>query len=1369
MRQPLRQGVQPRGRRLAESEKEKAQRALRALVADPATDFAAMAADEFSAALKLACGEGLVNGSLAADAERRVGAGIAPSRDLHQILCVAGRNGAWDAAKAAAIAAVAWQGHLAVEIVGMEAQRRGSPGMRVTESMSDEGFTAQAALAVDGTGVEGQPCADNSKKRVRQAAAASLLATLTGLDLPMLAVACPEAATALPTAATSALGVGCPLPGTRMTAAELEAWLDYEVSQPEPDPGYAAEITAGKLSARSVYLLLCEADPRGWAPHRATAWQVLTASPPCAPGVLSMLAQARSWPPASYAEPGAHTAVAYVVTPEGPVVGDPAAAASPKAARAAAALSLIQDLVPPAGEHPARPGPPPEPESERNPVSDLNERAQTGAITGLTFAQSAEGPAHRPVFTCTATCTAPAGVLTGTGEGRSKNEAKAAAAAVLLGHLDSAERPVAPVSPPTHGDPARTRAGIFERLLRAGCAVGFDAEANEFWLSAAGGSDLPGPLTDWDLPLLAALPVLAATAGLPCGSGTIAAATSLDASALAWSSAATTALKAVAARRVYPALDAEGRDAWRLLPDPSDPVTDEIAEFFDAAADDLLRPPGARLILGDVPYAGRPRELAAADAEWADDVAGAAEGTESPPLVLRISRPDTDTETGNAVLRAEIRVRGAEAKARLGHAGHRLLRRAITQWPPLESVRRDAALAGADAAALLGPVGDRLAALGITAEWPEDLVIASGFGAGERGGLGVGAVVRSDSGTGVFAQADAVALEWRLTMDGEPLTEEETTAVADAVAGVFRLRGRWVVIDAKTARKARDRVAGTLTGAQALTAALTGRVVIGGQEVACSAAGRLADLAGTLRGSGRPGGGDHDVQAGDVPVPAAVRADLRGYQRRALTWLARITELGFGALLADDMGLGKTLTVIAFHALRRERAEGTAAGARPAGAPSLVVCPASLLANWEREFARFAPGVTVRRYHGTGRSLDGLAPGEVVVTTYGTMVRDTGALVGAGWDLVVADEAQQVKNHRSQAARALRRIPAAARVAVTGTPVENSLTELWAILDWTNPGLFGTLAAFRDRYGRAAEREAAGDAEARTAPSGAAARLSRLVSPFVMRRRKTDPDVAPELPDKAVSVRYVQLTREQAALYAEASAQTLARIAAAAGIERRGQVLRLLQTLRQICNTPAHFLREPAEDWDASVQAARSGKLEALDELMESIVVSGDAALIFTGYVSMGRLLQAHLAARGARAEFLHGGVPIARRQEIVDQFQSGDGDALILSVRAAGTGLNLTRAGHVIHFDRPWNPAVEDQATDRAHRIGQHRLVEVHHLIAEGTVEDRIADLLARKRGLTQAVLEGGETALTELSGSELRALVSLGSGGDATGGGAE
>ncbi|HEX2805563.1 MAG TPA: SNF2-related protein, partial [Kineosporiaceae bacterium] len=926
------------------------------------------------------------------------------------------------------------------------------------------------------------------------------------------------------------------------------------------------------------------------------------------------------------------------------------------------------------------------------------------------------------VFTCTASCVHAADPYTSSAEATSKNEAKAAAAAGLLEQVLSAERTHLARLARARREQARSPEGIFTRLLRAGCPVDFTG-----WGFRIGGH-LPEPLAGCELPVLSALPVLA-TLDDP-----------VHPSTRTWASAAQAALEAVAARRVYPALDADGRDCWRLaLNDAPDSVIDApdpgIAAFLDTVADTLLRHGGARLVIGDLPYAGDARLLDGDAADWADAAADAAEGAPAAGLVIRLSPPDDDGQPLRAQLRAARASRAFRSggdisgESLLGRAEQRLLRRASRDWPPLGRAGRDGTLSGAEAAQLLGPAGERLAALGITAEWPAGLVTASGLGAQ------ITVASRALGGSGAFSLTGVAELTWQLSLDGDPLTDEETEAAAEAVAGVIRLRGRWVVIDAETQRIARDRNAGRLTGVQAVGAALTGRVTVEGRDVVCSGTGGLADLIATLRGAGSS---PHD----SVAVPDGLNATLRAYQRRAVQWLARTTSAGFGALLADDMGLGKTLTVIAYR-LSRENA-----------GPSLVVCPASLVVNWEREFARFAPGVTVRRYHATGRSLDGLAPGEVVVTTYGTLLRDAGVLADVPWDLVVADEAQQVKNHRSQAARALRLLRPAARVAVTGTPVENSLSELWAILDWTNPGLFGSLSVFRERFGRAAEREAA---EA-VADRDAARRLGRLIAPFVMRRRKTDPNVVPELPDKVVNDRYIELSREQATLYQAATAQALRRIAASDGLERRGQVLRLLQSLRQICNSPAHYLRESPDDWDAATQAARSGKLQVLEELMEAVVLTGDAALIFTGYVSMGHLIRAHLAARGIRAQFLHGGVPVATRQKIVDRFQSGDGSALVLSIRAAGTGLNLTRAGHVIHFDRPWNPAVEDQATDRAHRIGQHRLVEVHHLIAEGTVEDRIAGLLARKRELTEAVLAGGEMALTELSDGELSALVSLG-----------
>ena len=406
----------------------------------------------------------------------------------------------------------------------------------------------------------------------------------------------------------------------------------------------------------------------------------------------------------------------------------------------------------------------------------------------------------------------------------------------------------------------------------------------------------------------------------------------------------------------------------------------------------------------------------------------------------------------------------------------------------------------------------------------------------------------------------------------------------------------------------------------------------------------------------------------------------------------------------------------------------------------LVVCPTSLLGSWERELHAFAPRVPVRRYHGGGRGLDALGAQEVVLTTYGVVRRDRARLAGVAWDLVVADEAQHVKNPASAGARELRRLPARARVALTGTPVENRLLDLWSILDWTTPGLLGSREAFQG-WATPVER---GDDER------ADARLRQLLQPFMLRRRKTDPGVAPELPAKTETDHLVPLTREQVGLYEAVVQETLAAIRGSRGIQRRGLVLKLITMLKQVCNQPAQYLGQEGP------LAGRSGKLEALDELLEVILSEGESTLVFTQYVGMGRLLERHLAGRCATA-FLHGRVPARRREQMVGRFQAGEVPVFLVSLRAGGFGLNLARATHVVHFDRWWNPAVEDQATDRAHRIGQDHQVQVHRLVTEGTVEDRIATLLAQKRDLAERVTGGGEAWVSELSDQELSQLVRL------------
>ncbi|WP_407655683.1 DEAD/DEAH box helicase [Amycolatopsis rhabdoformis] len=700
------------------------------------------------------------------------------------------------------------------------------------------------------------------------------------------------------------------------------------------------------------------------------------------------------------------------------------------------------------------------------------------------------------------------------------------------------------------------------------------------------------------------------------------------------------------------------------------------------------------------------------------DVAGLAAATR---VSLRLE-PD-DLEDGR--FRAVVQVHGdtlvdAEQLWRSGAEATRhevllVLRRCAQVWPPLAPllaapVPAEVGLRDDDIRELLGDAAARLAELGVAVHWPAELA-----------GLTARAVVRPgaapDDVAGFFGGGRSLELDWQLALGGAQLSGAELDVLAEARRPVVRLRDRWVLLDPASAARARERALKPLTPVDALAAVLAGTTEVDGAEVEIVTDGWLASLRTRLAELPAP-----------APQPAGLTATLRDYQLRGLHWLDTVTSLGLGGCLADDMGLGKTLTLIALHLHR-------------GAGPTLVVCPASLLGTWEAEIRRFAPGTAVRRFHGGARSLDDLDG--FVLTTYGTLRADPAPLAAVAWDVVVADEAQHVKNHRSGTAKALRTLKGAARVALTGTPVENTLSELWAILDWTTPGLLGTLTEFRARWAKPVE---AGD-------PAAAERLARLLRPFLLRRRKSDPGIAPELPAKTETDRPVALTTEQAALYEAAVRELLAEVEASDGMARRGRIVKLLTALKQICNHPAHYLAEG----DDAVLAGRSGKLDLLDELLDTILTEDGAVLVFTQYVVMARLLQRHLDSRGIPSQFLHGGTPVAKREELVRRFQDGAVPVFLLSLKAAGTGLTLTRADHVVHYDRWWNPAVEDQATDRAYRIGQTRPVQVHRLVAEGTVEDRIAALLREKRALADAVLTGGEAALTELTDTELAELVAL------------
>ncbi|MFC8142052.1 SNF2-related protein [Streptomyces paradoxus] len=923
------------------------------------------------------------------------------------------------------------------------------------------------------------------------------------------------------------------------------------------------------------------------------------------------------------------------------------------------------------------------------------------------------------------------------------------------------------------GDPARTGTVAFWRPDGAAPPVPASASAADLTVvvphdGGVGETSVPAVL----VPVRTALPVLARVRADGHG----------HRSTVFWGAAALHALHLVAHGLLLPGLSPGDHDAWRAGPLSAQDIEDLrrlaaamppeahatplagagpvrlpdpeqlLRAFLDAVADTLPRSPAAPLVTGGPAYASPEPVRLPEQRAWAADVAAGHDA--GVRLSLRIEAEgltDTAGDGTDVTFRAVLQVHSVSDPALVADAadvwagtggetfGPRArmdallaLRRAARAWAPLTpllsaTVPDAAELADEEVTELLGAGALALGAAGVDVHWPKGLSRELSTHADVGPSDGEPESGKTSAAMPSFLSADALlAFTWSFALGDRRLDREELDRLAEAKRPVVRLRDHWVLIDPQEARLARSRQDRKVTPVDALGAALTGWAEVDGRRVEVRPTGWLAALRERLA--------DPEAQQ-PVEQPPALAATLRDYQRRGLNWLAGMTSLGLGCCLADDMGLGKTITLIALH-LHRQSDAGSAG-------PTLVVCPTSLMGNWQREIERFAPGTPVRRFHGARRGLDGLADGEFVLTTYGTMRLDAPRLAGVPWGMLVADEAQHVKNPYSSTARELRSIGARARVALTGTPVENNLSELWAILDWTTPGLLGRLGTFRRRYAEAVE---GGQDPA------AADRLARLVRPFLLRRRKSDPGIAPELPPKTETDHAVSLTEEQAALYEAVVREALAEISAAGSMARRGLIVKLLTGLKQICNHPAQYLKE-----ERPVISGRSGKLELLDELLGTILAEQAGVLVFTQYVQMARLLERHLAARGTPSQFLHGGTPVAQREAMVQRFQDGEVPVFLLSLKAAGTGLNLTRAEHVVHYDRWWNPAVEAQATDRAYRIGQTRPVQVHRIVAEGTIEDRIAELLLRKRELAEAVLGAGEAALTELTDAELADLVEL------------
>ena len=664
------------------------------------------------------------------------------------------------------------------------------------------------------------------------------------------------------------------------------------------------------------------------------------------------------------------------------------------------------------------------------------------------------------------------------------------------------------------------------------------------------------------------------------------------------------------------------------------------------------------------------------------------------------------------------------------------LGRAIRVAPELaplldQAVAGPAPLDDIAVAALLSQRAGPLAEVGVA------LLVPSWWTNRRRVGLRANAATKTVAAVTAsgFGFDDIVNFTWEAALGDQRLTKADLAALskaAEAKRSLVRVRGEWIELrpdDLKAVLA--DHGASAIATFGELVRTGLGLASIstpsGAAVVAVKASGQLGELLG----------GTLHERAAPVDVPDTFNGVLRPYQERGVGWLRFLGRLGLGACLADDMGLGKTAQVLATVL------------ADPVEAPTLVVCPTSVLGNWEREAARFAPTLRVLVHHGTSRLrgddnalVTQCGEHDLVLTSYGVVVRDLAALSRVDWGRVAFDEAQQVKNPYTAQAKAVQQLKTARRIAMTGTPVENRLTDLWAIMHAVNPGLLGSVRSFKDRFAAPIERDN---------DDAAAQQLQRLVGPFVLRRLKTDKTIIDDLPDKVEVTEHTPLTREQATLYRAVVDDMLLRADATDGAERRGLVLAGIMKLKQVCNHPAHFLK------DQSRLAGRSGKLLRVEELLEELLAAGDKALCFTQFTEWGELLTPYLARRfDVPVLWLHGGTSRRQRDQMVASFQSADGPPLfLLSLKAGGTGLNLTAASHVVHLDRWWNPAVEDQATDRAFRIGQHRNVFVHKLVASGTVEERIDAMIGRKRALAGKVIGTGESWLTDLSTDELRELL--------------
>jgi len=605
--------------------------------------------------------------------------------------------------------------------------------------------------------------------------------------------------------------------------------------------------------------------------------------------------------------------------------------------------------------------------------------------------------------------------------------------------------------------------------------------------------------------------------------------------------------------------------------------------------------------------------------------------------------------------------------------------------------------------------------------------------------------------SGLLGAEGIIAYDWEVAIGDETISEDEFEQLASLKVPLVQVRGQWVELrpeDVETAIEffKKKHGGGEMTLGEAMQLGLGAgaedvETEVGLPVVDVEAEGWLEDMMGSLsEGEG--------VKVTSVKTPKTFKGKLRPYQVKGVSWLAYLNKFGLGACLADDMGLGKTIELIAL--LLHERSGADKRGKKFSLAPTLLICPMSVVGNWQKEVERFAPSLKVMVHHGADR-LTGKKFGreakknDVILSTYALAHRDEDTLSEVHWQHIVLDEAQNIKNPAAKQTQAIKKLKAAHRIALTGTPVENRLSELWSIMDFLNPGYLKSAQHFRTNFALPIEKYRKKER---------AEILRHIIQPFVLRRVKTDPKVIKDLPEKMEMKVYYNLTREQASLYEAVVAEMIERIDKSEGIERKGLVLATLMKLKQICNHPALFLQ------DGSILEGRSGKLARLEEMLEEVLAEGDKALIFTQFAGMGAMLRHYLQEKlGGETLFLHGGTAKKQRDVMIQRFQSDlQGPPLfVLSLKAGGLGLNLTAANHVFHFDRWWNPAVENQATDRVFRIGQKKNVQVHKFVCIGTLEERIDQMIEQKKELADSIISAGEAWLTEMSTEQLKEVFTL------------